>query len=127
MTFEIERARTRRSVLNLGWRSLAGAASASLVGAQNQAADRALVCVYLFGGNDANNLIVPLDGSEYGNYATARGDVALPSASLLPVTALKSQARYGLHPQLAGLQALYQRGALAIMAYRAPVGQGMEF
>ena len=47
---------------------------------------KALVCLFLFGGNDANNVIVPHDPSGYASYATARGVLAIPQASLLPVT-----------------------------------------
>ena len=47
----------------------------SAIGAANaQAADdyKALVCVFMFGGNDGNNTIIPLDSNGYGQYATAR-------------------------------------------------------
>src|ERR1035438_6080941 len=39
---------------------------------------KALVCVFLFGGNDANNMLVPFDTAGYANYATVRGPIALP-------------------------------------------------
>src|ERR1044072_3270913 len=66
---------------------------------------KALVCVFLYGGNDGNNLLVPRSGSEYDNYAAARGILALPSASLLPITPIVSDGRdYGFHPNCAGLQ-----------------------
>ena len=57
-----------------------------LVGsAQTTAASdyKALVCVFLFGGNDANNLLVPTDQMNYGLYANARGQLALPQSQLL--------------------------------------------
>src|SRR5271163_2837287 len=48
---------------------------------------KALVCIFLQGGNDSNNLIVPTVPSEYANYAAIRTSVlALPSTSLLPLT-----------------------------------------
>src|SRR4051794_15318553 len=46
---------------------------------------KALVCLFLYGGNVANNLIVPT-GSFYPAYASARGVLALPSASLVSIT-----------------------------------------
>src|SRR3954469_18337507 len=41
---------------------------------------KALVCLFLAGGNDANNLIVPTDATSYADYATGRGALALPQA-----------------------------------------------
>ena len=46
---------------------------------------KALVCIFLFGGNDANNMIVPLGTNDYANYATIRAGLALPQGQLLPV------------------------------------------
>src|SRR5438093_6818904 len=44
---------------------------------------KALVCVFLFGGNDANNTLVPFDTTGYGNYATIRGPLAIPQSGLI--------------------------------------------
>ena len=44
---------------------------------------KALVCVFLFGGNDANNTVVPVDTSGYANYSAIRGPLALPQADLI--------------------------------------------
>jgi uncharacterized protein (DUF1501 family) len=65
---------------------------------------RALVCVFLFGGNDANNMIVPID-SRYSAYQTMRGPVALAPGVLLPA----GTAGYGFHPALANIQSLYNQ------------------
>ena len=51
--------------------------------AQSAADYKALVCVFLFGGNDANNMIVPID-SRYAAYQTMRGRSRSPQARLLP-------------------------------------------
>ena len=117
---------SRRSFLDLGLGSLAAGMLGSLPqakAAQPTKIDRALVCIFLFGGNDSNNMIVPLSSQDYRSYAGIRGPLALDSASLPQITALKSQAPYGLHPQLAELQALYQRGALAVLANVGPLIQ----
>lgn len=79
-------------------------------------AGRALVCIYLVGGNDGNNLVVPLDSGQYNAYAASRGELALAAPALLPVRAAASQAIYGLHPAMGALQSLYERGALAVVA-----------
>src|ERR1700677_224340 len=77
---------------------------------------KALVCVFLYGGNDANNMIVPLDTAGYANYATTRSYLALPQAQLLPLTVSAGAPVYGLHPALPGLQALWAAGNMAIVA-----------
>jgi uncharacterized protein (DUF1501 family) len=77
---------------------------------------KALVCVFLYGGNDANNTIVPLDTAGYANYATTRSYLALPQAQLLPLAVAAGAPLYGLHPALPGLQALWAAGNMAIVA-----------
>ena len=44
---------------------------------------KALVCIYLFGGNDSNNMIVPVDTSRYTAYQNSRGGLILPASRLL--------------------------------------------
>jgi uncharacterized protein (DUF1501 family) len=77
---------------------------------------KALVCVFLYGGNDANNTIVPLDSAGYANYAQTRSYLALPQAQLLPLAVASGAPQYGLHPALPGLQSLWASGNLAIVA-----------
>ena len=80
---------------------------------------RALVCVFLFGGNDGNNLVVPID-ARYNDYFAARGDPAsgglgLPMDQLLPLTPTTGTPTYGLHPALPELVPLWESGALAVL------------
>jgi uncharacterized protein (DUF1501 family) len=81
---------------------------------------RALVCLFLYGGNDANNMIVPTDNTTYNVYASARGPIALAQNSLLPLNLVTpdSQGRtFGLHPNMPELQSLFNNDRkLAIMA-----------
>jgi len=78
---------------------------------------KALVCLFLAGGNDANNLVVPTDGTTYGAYALGRGVLALPQSSLLPITPKTSDGRtWGLHPAMPELQQAFNQGRLAILA-----------
>ena len=44
---------------------------------------RSLVCLFLYGGNDANNMIVPRDNTNYASYAAARGPLALAQNTLV--------------------------------------------
>lgn len=77
---------------------------------------KALVCIFMYGGNDANNMVVPLDSSGYANYAQLRSTLALPQSALLPLSVAGSTPAYGLHPSLPGLQSLWNSGNLAIVA-----------
>ena len=84
---------------------------------------KALVCIFLAGGNDSNNLIVPTITSEYNNYATVRTPVlAIPQSSLLPISPLNSDGHsYGLHPccgdatGLKGIAELFNTGKIAVL------------
>ena len=78
---------------------------------------KALVCLFMAGGNDANNLIVPTDAATYAAYATGRGVLALQQNALLPITPKTSDGRtWGLHPAMPELKALFDRGNAAILA-----------
>lgn len=78
---------------------------------------KALVCIWLGGGNDQSNMVVPLDASRYAAYAAARANLALTSASLLPITPAGAPAgSYGLHPGLRSIKPLFDAGTLGIMA-----------
>ena len=82
---------------------------------------RALVCVFLYGGNDSDNTLVPR-GGEYAAYAAARRQLALPQAALLPISPLAGDGRqWGLHPRLPALQQLFGAERLAIVANVGPL------
>ena len=78
---------------------------------------KALVCIFLAGGNDSNNLIVPSGMTDYNNYAAIRTQVlALPQSSLLGITPANYDGHsYGLHPCLPELQTLFGEGKLAVL------------
>jgi uncharacterized protein (DUF1501 family) len=80
---------------------------------------KALVCIFLFGGNDSNNMVVPVDG--YASYAAARGVLAIPPDDLLPIGVPSHGATFGLHPSLARLQTLWQVGHVAVVANVGPL------
>lgn len=86
--------------------------------AQEDSDYKALVCIFLTGGNDSNNLIVPID-SRYGSYAQLRGRVALPANELLPA----GGGGFGFHPALPTIQRLYeQRQAAGVFNVGTLVG-----
>ncbi|MBL8510339.1 MAG: DUF1501 domain-containing protein, partial [Betaproteobacteria bacterium] len=79
---------------------------------------KALVCIFLFGGNDANNLIIPRDTAAYNLYSTARGGtsgIAIAQNQLLPINPKSLTAGYGLHPSMTGLKTIWDAGKLAVM------------
>lgn len=78
---------------------------------------KALVCVFLFGGNDAFNMLVPREQSVYDAYNGSRQTLAIARNSLLPISAAsQAYTDFGLHPQLPNLQNLYTTGKLAFLA-----------
>ncbi len=80
---------------------------------------KALVCVFLFGGNDANNMVIPID--DYAEYAAVRGSLTIPQAQLLPIKPPSDGRQYGLHPSLGRLHARWQANALAIVPNVGPL------
>jgi uncharacterized protein (DUF1501 family) len=71
---------------------------------------KALVCIFLFGGNDSNNMVVPVD-SRYAAYQAMRGPVALAGGALLPA----GGSGYGLHPSLTSVQRLFNENRAALV------------
>jgi uncharacterized protein (DUF1501 family) len=88
---------------------------------------KALVCVFLFGGNDGNNLVVPFDTAGYNNYSTLRGGptlgLAIPQTNLLPVTLTTPATPFALHPSLPEIQQLVNNKMVAIQANVGPLVQ----
>jgi uncharacterized protein (DUF1501 family) len=85
-----------------------------LMSAYAQGTDyKALVCIFLFGGNDANNMIIPYNASAYANYAQIRAVLALPQSTLLPIQPKSQSVPYALHPKLVATQSLFNGGQLA--------------
>jgi len=82
---------------------------------------KALVCVFLHGGNDSFNTIVPRDAAHYGVYAASRGALAVPQNQLIALDPLADGlpgdgAQYGLHPQMQELATLFGDGHAGILA-----------
>jgi uncharacterized protein (DUF1501 family) len=78
---------------------------------------QALVCIFLDGGNDGHNTVIPITTAQqnYSLYLTGRGpSMAIPQASLLPIH--NGADMYGLHPSLVELQGLYNSGKAAVLA-----------
>jgi uncharacterized protein (DUF1501 family) len=81
--------------------------------AQSSGGYKALVCVFLFGGNDANNTLIPFDATGYEQYSSLRGDLALAQNTLLPLTPAPN---FALHPSLPDIQTLFNSNNAAFVA-----------
>jgi Uncharacterized protein conserved in bacteria len=82
---------------------------------------RALVCVYLQGGNDGHGTVIATDPSSFAAFTQARSGapgLAYPQSELLPITPRTAQSgrTFALNPSLAGLQSLFNAGRAAVIA-----------
>jgi uncharacterized protein (DUF1501 family) len=84
---------------------------------------KALVCIFLFGGNDANNTIIPYDTSGYANYSKIRSIIALPQSSLLPIQPKSQSLPFALHPSLVNTQGLFSNGQIAAVINNGVLSQ----
>ncbi len=97
-----------------------GSASAQVAGGY-----RAVVCLFLFGGNDHTNTIIPYDQTEYNEYFNSRPDIALMRNDLAgtataPVASQGGRS-FAFHPSLTSLKGLYDSGNLAVVANVGPL------
>jgi len=96
--------------------NLVASASAQTASASDY---KALVCVFMFGGNDGNNTVIPMDSAGYASYSgvrTAASGIQLAQSSLLPIQLANTPTPYGLHPSLEELKALFDARRVAILA-----------
>lgn len=113
---------TRREFLKCCGRGVSAATMmtalnyAGLENAYGQGSDyKALVCIFLEGGNDGWNTVVPL-GAPHSIYSSNRQGLALPLASLLPLTFTgTAPGQFGFHPRLTGLRTLFNQGRVAVV------------
>lgn len=87
---------------------------------------KALVCVFLFGGNDYANTVINYDAASHSQYATIRGGIAIPRADLAatvltPTQALPDGKQYALHPAMTGLAGLFNGGVAAVQLNVGPL------
>jgi uncharacterized protein (DUF1501 family) len=77
---------------------------------------KALVCLYLGGGADSYNMVVPRSGSEYQNYKNTRSNLALIQDDILPVSPLNiAGVDYGFHPAMANMKTMFDEGKLCFI------------
>ncbi|MDJ0812303.1 MAG: DUF1501 domain-containing protein [Woeseiaceae bacterium] len=85
---------------------------------------KALVCVFMFGGNDSYNMVVPNTTAEYNVYAESRQNLAIAQQDLLPINPLSQSPGtnpFGFHPSMPGMQSLFETGKAAVVANVGPL------
>ncbi|HTB10696.1 MAG TPA: DUF1501 domain-containing protein [Bryobacteraceae bacterium] len=84
---------------------------------------RALVCVFLFGGNDSNNTVIPMDDTNFKAYTSIRGSLALSGANLTPTVTSNTGAPFAFHAKLAEVASMFSSKELAVVANVGPLVQ----
>ncbi|MDB6138481.1 MAG: hypothetical protein JWO94_1553 [Verrucomicrobiaceae bacterium] len=78
---------------------------------------KAIVCLFLFGGNDSNNLLMPRESSAYAKYVASRTVLGLPLSGILPLNAANDNGMsLGIHASMTGCHDLFAQGKLAMLA-----------
>jgi uncharacterized protein (DUF1501 family) len=128
MTHDASRRHFLRTGMALSAMGVAGpvglnlAATASAAAAAAPKDYRALVCLYLGGGNDHLSTCIPFDSTSYSRYASVRGGLALARPATPLTTARNHGGRQiGFNPALSGLKSLYDARRLAVIAGVGPL------
>lgn len=113
----------RMAALGTGAPFAMNLAALGAASAQTASDYKALVCVFLYGGNDNHNTVIPYDAASYTGYQQARGGIALARNTLLPLTPISNQGgrQFALPPELLPLGALFDAGRAAIVANVGPL------
>lgn len=89
---------------------------------------KALVCVFLFGGNDYANTVINYDNASYAKYFALRStsdaiiqQAALAATKLTPIPPLPNGLEYALHPSMPGLAGLFNSGKAAVQLNVGPL------
>jgi uncharacterized protein (DUF1501 family) len=115
---------SRRQFINMGATALASTGMLSTMGGLQRALAattdvtgyKALVCVFLFGGNSSFNWVVPTSTAAYNAYKASRANLALAQNSLLALTGTAGDGNtYGFHPSCAELRTIFNAGKAAII------------
>jgi uncharacterized protein (DUF1501 family) len=120
---------TGRACLGYAFGAAAFAAGVERFGMINAFAQgnsyRALVCVFLAGGNDSNNMIIPATTTEYNDYASVRNasGLALPLDTLPQVVPPAIGTPFGLHPSLGPFKTLWDAQKLSVVCNVGPLTQ----
>ena len=96
----------------MSWGKIWEAAAAQ---AATPSTDPIIVSVFLDGGNDGLNTLVPVTGSDYAAYVTKRPNIGLKPANCLPLAGPAATPDWRWNPAATGFQQLYDAGKLAVI------------
>jgi uncharacterized protein (DUF1501 family) len=114
----------RRFLAHAGGVSLAGLGAALGLSQQVQAADyKAVVVLFLSGGHDGNNMLVPTTAGAYSDYQRGRPALALARDSLVALPGSYMEHTLALAPSLSPLLPLFNQRRLAFIANAGPLIQ----
>ena len=118
---ELLKAASRLSVAGVATPWALNLATIGAAAAQTAPTDyKALVCVFMYGGNDHSNTVVPYDSASYQLYAQSRTNLTVAQSDLLPLAtpnnASLSGRQVALRSELQPLKAIYDSGRAAIVA-----------
>ncbi|MFH4469761.1 DUF1501 domain-containing protein [Vibrio diabolicus] len=110
---DISRRHFIKSTASMGALASLGLPGYSLAAPSNDF--RALICVYLAGGNDAFNTVLPLSDAHYNQYAKVRGALSVAKDDILPINLRTADSsdnlvELGLHPKLKALSSIFEQG-----------------
>jgi uncharacterized protein (DUF1501 family) len=85
---------------------------------------KAMVCLFLFGGNDSYNMLAPLDSGEHADYVSARGGLhtntdgalGIPSNDLHLINDSTTNRNFGIHPSMPEMKTLYDAGKVTFLS-----------
>jgi uncharacterized protein (DUF1501 family) len=114
-----------RAPLSLGLAGLAAMAAQSSSAANLAGGYRALVCLFMNGGNDSHNWVVPVDATGWAQYTAARRELAWPAARLQAISSATQGAgrAFAMPVELSPLRAWYEGGRAAVLANVGPLLQ----
>jgi len=111
------------STLAMGLAGMAALASQKVQAADTGGGYKALVCLFMYGGSDSHNWVVPIDATGYAQYANARQDLTWPQARLQPITSTRQAAgrAFALPDEISPMRNWYESGQLAVLANVGPL------
>lgn len=93
------------------------AINASAISDSSNNGYKAMICILQAGGNDSFNMLIPRSNARYGEYQSARSNLAIPQNDLLPLYPTVSDGhQYGLHPSMTGVQNLFNNNKVSFLS-----------
>ncbi|GAA6170453.1 DUF1501 domain-containing protein [Colwellia sp. KU-HH00111] len=85
---------------------------------------KALVCIFLHGGNDSFNMLIPNEANDYQNYQKVRQNLAIAQSDLMPISPISSMPyNLALPSFMSPMRQLFSQGNLAFLANTGPLLQ----